>query len=445
MSLDNKVVWSEGMFLNPHHFQQQERYLERYIDGRCKALGAYAWGFQELEIDRELLKLGKVSISKAKGVFPDGTPFHFPDIDEPPPVYELPENTHDVLVVLALPVRRADALDVIDPSVTQQGVSRYYSMEQSVRDVTAEDGESLKLNVCKPQLKLMLESDDLSGYSAIGLLYITESRDDKEILLDESYIPTILDCRINTRLSGFLTELVGMLHHRAEAISGRLADAQRGGSAEIADYMMLQVLNRLEPVFQHLSRIKGIHPEVLYFQLLQALGELSTFVTKDKRPPELPHYLHHDLQASFSPVMVELRKSLTAVYEQNAISLELVEKKFGIRVSPLSDKSLLTSATFVIAAKADIPNNHLRSLLPAQLRIAPVERIRQLVNAALPGIEIKPLPVAPRQIPYHTGFAYFELETQSQYWNELANSGGFAFHVGGDFPGLELEFWAIRQ
>ena len=57
MSLESKVIWSEGMFLNPQHFQQQERYFERYVDGRCRAMGAYNWGFQELELDEQLLKL----------------------------------------------------------------------------------------------------------------------------------------------------------------------------------------------------------------------------------------------------------------------------------------------------------------------------------------------------------------------------------------------------
>ena len=92
----------------------------------------------------------------------------------------------------------------------------------------------------------------------------------------------------------------------------------------------------------------------------------------------------------------------------------------------------------------DLPEETVRSHLPAQLRIAPVERIRQLVNAAMPGIGLQPLPVAPRQIPFHAGFCYFQLEPKSEYWNELKQSGGFAIHVGGDFPGLELEFWAIR-
>jgi len=93
MSLNSKVVWSEGMFLNPQHFQQQERYFERYVEGKCSAYGAYGWGLQNFEVDQELLKLGKISILSAKGVFPDGTPFSFPNIDDAPAVFEVPENT----------------------------------------------------------------------------------------------------------------------------------------------------------------------------------------------------------------------------------------------------------------------------------------------------------------------------------------------------------------
>ena len=38
-----------------------------------------------------------------------------------------------------------------------------------------------------------------------------------------------------------------------------------------------------------------------------------------------------------------------------------------------------------------------------------------------------------------------ELQTEAaEFWQELNNSGGFALHIGGDFPGIEFEFWAIR-
>jgi type VI secretion system protein ImpJ len=67
------------------------------------------------------------------------------------------------------------------------------------------------------------------------------------------------------------------------------------------------------------------------------------------------------------------------------------------------------------------------------------------VNSALPGIAMRPLPVAPRQIPYHAGVVYFQLDGDSPYWGKMTTSGGMAVHVSGDYPGLTMELWAIRN
>ena len=178
---------------------------------------------------------------------------------------------------------------------------------------------------------------------------------------------------------------------------------------------------------------------------MQLAGELATFVTKTKRPPEFPIYLHDNLQQTFTPVLSALREYLSMVYEQTAISLQLIEKKYGIRVSEITDRTLLKTASFVLAVRADMQEEAVRLRLPAQIKIGPVERIRELVNAAMPGIMLRPLPVAPRQIPFRSGYTYFELDRHSDFWKELNQSGGFALHLGGDFPGIEMEFWAIRQ
>lgn len=444
MSLDSKVVWSEGMFLNPQHFQQQDRYMEQYVDGRCIAIGAYGWGMKEFELDQQLLNLGKISLQYARGVFADGTPFSFPESDDPPPVLEIPENTQDTIVYIGVPVRRPGAVDVL-PEDSKQGLARYYSVEQTTRDVTVEGGDSQKLDVGKLRLRLLLSTNDLSGYVCIGLLRISEIRQEKDISLDDRYIPSVLDCRAIANVSTFLAELHGLLRHRAEAIAGRLADSRRGGTAEIADYLLLQAINRFEPLIYHMSRMEGLHPISLFEVLVQMAGELATFVASNKRPPELPDYLHSDLEQTFTPLMEVLRKYLSMVYEQTAISMELEEKKYGVRVAEMKDRSLLSTATFVLAVTADVSDDIIRKRFPAQIKIGPVERIRQLVNAALPGIELKAMPVAPRQIPFRSGYTYFELDQHNQYWKEMARSGGFAMHVGGDFPGLELEFWAIRR
>ena len=444
MSLNNKVVWSEGMFLNPQHFQQQERYLEALIDGKFSSLDAYSWGMREFELDQQMLKLGKVSLLSARGILPDGTPFNFPSIDAAPAVINIPENTQNTIVCLCLPVKRQGALEVVSDE-NAQSLARFTSIEHEIRDVSTDTGETVPIAVGKLNLRLMLDHDDLSGYVCIGMIRIAEIRDDKTILLDEMYIPPLLDCKHSPRLQGYLTELTGLLHSRAEAIAARLADPNRGGTAEVADYMLLQLLNRFEPLALHMSHIKGLHPVDLYGDMVQMIGELSTFVSKNKRAPVFPGYLHDNLQACFEPLMVSLRNSFSTVHEQQAVALELVEKKYGIRVAELRDRSMIGSSVFILSAKADLPEEQLRVHLPAQIKIGPVERIRQLVNAAMPGIGLKPLPVAPRQIPFHSGFCYFQLEPKSEFWNELKHSGGFAIHVGGDFPGLTFEFWAIRQ
>ncbi|MEC8907704.1 MAG: type VI secretion system baseplate subunit TssK, partial [Pseudomonadota bacterium] len=117
----------------------------------------------------------------------------------------------------------------------------------------------------------------------------------------------------------------------------------------------------------------------------------------------------------------------------------------GIYVAPITDPSLTRTASFVVAVKADMPTEVLRSRFPAQAKIAPVETIRELITTQLPGLRTRPLPVAPRQIPYHAGFTYFEIENTGDLWKSMQQSGGFAVHLGADYPGLIMELWAIRS
>jgi len=444
MAIDNKVVWSEGMFLSPQHFQQQERYLERFIDSRCNAISTTSWGLSELLVDPQLLKIGKISLLNAKGICPDGTPFNIPDSDEPPPVLEVPENTQNAIVYLGIPVKRPGSRDVL-MSEGGQGLVRYEAQEHECRDSSSETGDIEKISIGKLRLRLLLESDDLSGYACVGLVRIIEAREDKNIILDSEYIPPCVTYKVSKVLTGFITELSGLLHQRGESIAGRIVDASRAQTAQVADYMMLQMVNRWEPLIQQYTQQDNIHPQALFNLLLQTLGEFSTFTSVTKRPPPMPNYIHDELQISYGPVMVGLRQSLSMVFEQSAISMPLKLRKYGIRVAEITDRSLLDSAQFVLAAKADAPSDAVRARFPAQTTIGPVERIRQLVNVSMSGISLTALPVAPRQIPFHSGFAYFELNKSSEFWRELKQSGGFAIHVGGEFPNLELEFWAVRE
>ena len=84
MNWENKVVWAEGLFLQPQHLQQQDRYFERLVRNSTMGLRPFAWGLTELSLDTDMLTLGKFAVRSAAGILPDGTPFNVPeDVDHP--------------------------------------------------------------------------------------------------------------------------------------------------------------------------------------------------------------------------------------------------------------------------------------------------------------------------------------------------------------------------
>jgi len=443
MSAHNRVIWSEGLFLQPQHFQQQDRYFEQYIETRCQPLVSYSWGFTEIELERDFLKIGKIGFRRLAGVFPDGTPFRMPDDDPLPPPMDIPADVRDQRLFLAIPLRRAGELESARGPISDELV-RQEIREFQIANTAMVAGDPATLEVGGLRTRLLLEKEATEAYACIPLVHVVECRADQQVVLDDQFIPTILQLRAATRLTTVTTELLGLFHQRGEALGGRVAATSRGAASELADFLMLQTINRYEPLLSHLADTGVIHPEAFFQICVAAAGELSTFTTTSKRTPRFPGYRHDRLKETFEPVIISLRESMSKVMTQVAIPIPLEPRKFGISVAIVPDKTLFSTAVFILAARADGPAEYVRQRFPTQVKIAPAERIGDLVRQGLPGVPVVPVPVTPRQIPFHAGYAYFELDQTHELWDQLKNSGGVAIYVPGDFPGLAMEFWAIR-
>ncbi len=439
----SRVVWSEGMFLRPQHFQQAQRFQEYAQHQLLISAQGHFWGFHSLVLDTASLAIGKVAIASATGVMPDGTVFSFPQVNEPPSGITISETVKAKRIMLCLPVFRTGSEEVsFDDDA--RSLARYKVLEEDAPDQNSVGGDPAPIQTAHLRLRLLPEDEVPEGWMTVGVCLVTERRNDLSVSLDEGHIPPIVVAHESRVLSGFLRELAGLLHHRGEALAARLSAPGRGGVSEVADFLMLQLVNRYEPLIVHLSKLRTLHPERLYADLLALAGDITTFTRDTRRPGDYPAYHHDDLASCFTPLMADLRRSLSMVLEQNAFQIELLERAYGVRVAVIANPELIKTATFVLAVAADLPGETVRKQFPSQVKIGPVEKIRDLVNLHLPGVGLRPLPVAPRQIPYHAGNNYFELDTSSEFWRGLERSGGLAMHIAGDFPGLKLEFWAIR-
>jgi type VI secretion system protein ImpJ len=441
----DKVVWQEGMFLRAQHFQQQDRHTARQLQARVEPLRSHPWGLTELAIDRDLLSAGRFALSAAAGVMEDGTPFSIPGGADAPPPLELPEGTRNAVVYLALALRQDGNPEVTAGEGGPDDLRARYAMRSfQAYDTHSDSTMPADLGVGRLRLRYLLEGSDLAGYTRLGLTRIVEVQADKRVLLDDRYIPPCLRVSAHGVLGNLTAELVGMLGQRGEVLAGRLSQPGARGVADIADFLLLQTVNRWQPLLAHWADGGNVHPESLFASLVQMAGELATFTAPDKRAPTYAAYRHDDLQRSFAPVVADLRRSLSAVLETNAVAIALQEPRFGIRVGALSDRNLLR-CRFVLAVAADVPGEQLRRLFPHKAKVGAVEHIKELVNVSLPGIAVMPLPVAPRQIPFRSGAAYFELDRGSPHWQQMKTSGGFGIHVSDEFANLTLELWAIRE
>jgi type VI secretion system protein ImpJ len=442
MTWKNKTIWSEGLFVKPVHFQQQERYLEHFVTQTAQFNQAYSWGFHELSIDHDLLNIGKFAISSASGVMPDGTPFNIPgDTPSPAPI-DLEEGVLDQRIYLCLPVRSLNR--EYKEYDTEPGVFRYKPAQDELPDVSSNAQQTNLLQVAKLNFSLLKEEDKRSDYSCIAVSHIVECNKDKQVVINKRFIAPALNAINSQHLKNYLNELANLLEHRATNLAARVTASGTGGASEVADFLLLQVINRNIPLFKHLNALPNLHPEEFYRHIIQLAGELSSF-SDPRKPKNLNPYRHDTLSDGFDDVMAMLKEQLSSVIDPQSINIPLKDPKYGIYRALISDPALIENNTFVIAVKANVSAEELRKTFPKQIKITSVEKIRDLIMSGMAGIDVNALPVAPRKIPYHSGYVYFQLNRGSTTWQDLKNSSGFAIHISGEYSGLELEFWAIKE
>ncbi|WP_158784143.1 type VI secretion system baseplate subunit TssK [Pantoea sp. BAV 3049] len=444
MNKAEKVVWTEGMFLRPHHFQQSESHQQSLLRSWGLTQRPYLWGFLDCEFDEAMLRQGKIALSSASGLLPDGTFFSFRDARHGPSPLAIPDSQGSEKVVLALPARRNGREEVIF-SEAADSLARYVTFEQEVDDFNALSVGQAAVQFGKLRLRLMLESELSAEWTAMAAVRVMEKRSDNQVRLDSSYIPPMLNSIAHPQLYDYLSDMSGLLEQRSQQIGQRLQQPGRFNTADMTDFMLLALVNHHFGHVSHLKNLPLLHPEQLFSTWLAFASELTTYTPQRFPDATLPVYDHDDLAWCFGKLMLLLRQGLSQVLEENAIQLPLTERSHGLNVATVPDASMVREFGFVLAVRANVPGEALQTHFPAQMKVAPVTKIRDLVQLQLPGMVLRAMPVAPPQIPWHAGYSYFELEKGSELWQEMEKSGTFALHLAGEFPGLAMEFWAIRS
>lgn len=438
MSLHNRVVWHEGLFIRPQHFQQQELYWSHQLHQRISALESFGYGLLQLQLSQEHLRIGQLAIIHGTVLFADGSFCSFPDQDRTPAPLRLAAETRpNQLIYLSL--------ELEDPATSETSAHRYQQHIQPLSDRQATNQAPVEVTLQRLQPSLQLEDQDGRGQTRLPFARFLGHSSEGELLLDPDFMPCGLIVRAIPPLQRALTEIDGLLRARSQTLSQRLATPRQQEITEWHDFLLLQILQRYQVQLQHLQQLRQLHPERLFAALLPLHAELSTLMTESRQPIAIPPYQHQDPGLSFLPLLAAIRSALGVLVTPRALALPLQQTTSSVRLASLHEATAMGPISLILAVKAQLPSGQLQEIFPQQSKIASPEQIRERVALQLPGILLRHLPAAPRHLPYHAGFSYFELDPRHPDWASLIQSSQLALHVAGEFPGLELQLWAIRD
>jgi len=442
MSWFSKVAWKEGLFLQPHHLQQADRYVEKLIEARTRHASPYPWGIEEMRVNRDRLQQGRIELSVVAGIFADGTPFDCPAVSPLPRAIEVPEGSDGLHIWLTLPDQVMNGREVAMD--TEAGVvTRYLLGAETVADAASALRLEQQIEIASPRMELDIRQTAKPGYQCIKIGRIVEVRD-SVVILDDAFPPPVLTITAHQVTLGWLDRVIGWVETKLESLARYAADPTAAGGLQATDYFMLLLLNRQINVFRHLRASRYVHPERLFEEFLRFSGELWTF-DQDKRlaPPYAP-YDHADLKGCVEPVVRDIQRLLSRDVGR-ATRLDLVQVRQNSYLAQVPDRNLFRDATFVVEVESSRALSLVQQQFPQLCKVGPNTRMAEIVNNNLPGIELVHIPTPPRQIRAVSRNVYFIIEKNSPLWREFSTAPAIGMHFAGDWPDLKMELWAIVE
>ena len=429
-----RVVWSEGMFMSPHHLQQQDLYHEQLLDQRLAAMEPYPWGVVALEVDMEALRAGQVQLSRFMGVLPDGLPVSFESGDaEAPPARPaegyFPPAQRTLDVYLCVP-RERSGVESFGSGERLGGSPRYTPSARPISDLTASTSIA-QVAFGQRNVRLLFGTEARDDFESIKLCELSRDKSGS-LTLVESYIPPCLRIDASPFIMGELRTLLRLMVSKQRQLSSRRrhrdASALEFTAGDVTLFLELNALNGTIPFLQHALDAGNLRPRDVYLTLLQTAGQLCTF-SASADPASLPSFQFTNLRATYEELFRRLTDLMRSVALEQCLTVDLRAGTDGMFRGRLEDERLERCGHFLLAVRSELPEKTVAEQLPRLSKVAAWDDIRSLLQAAAPGVPLAVTYRPPPEVPVQPGTVYFSLSLNDSYWKNVMRDRNLALYL----------------
>lgn len=443
----SRVVWSEGMYLGPHHFQVQSRYFEDTIRFATSSLWFEPWGLTGCALDPEALRNGTIALLHARGIFPDGLAFHMPESDpspDPRPIADLfPPNREFLTVLLTVPERKQNGLNCVPADELSSNQSTRFLAEKRLLhdETTGVDEKPVQLG--RKNIALTLDTESLEGLQSIPLARVTRDHSGHYIY-DWSFVAPCVQIGGSDRLMSMLQRLIDILDEKSTTLARPKGKSLTEFSTrDIANFWLLHTVNSALAPLRHFYLTKRGHPEELYTEMARLAGALCTF-TLDSHPRTVPPYDHAHLDRTFDLLDTHIRTNLETIVPTNCVSIPLVKDADYFYYGAVSDQRCFGPSRWILGIRSPIGEVELITRTPQLVKVCS-NVVSELVKRALPGMALSHLPIPPSAVAAKVDTQYFAINKGGPCWDHLMQTKQVGVYIPGEVPEPEAELLVVLE
>lgn len=435
------IFWHQGLFLQPHHFQQNDIYTQSLLTPHNQYHTPFFWGCGQLRILDASLSQRLLEIESCELIFQDGTWVKFPEnaVLKPRSFEDLSFDIEgDKPVTAYIGIKKFNAYEKNIASVdtgealdtlAARGVS--FVDTDSVKDVHAggDPAGVRKVDYC---LNIFWdhEIDKYNDYMMIPICRLELA--DESIGLSKTYVPpTFL-----VSGSDFLMKMLKGL--RENIISRcRIFESYKFSQGLTSDFdahflphlLVLSALNRSLPQINHIIELQTFHPHVVYAALGRIVGDLSTFTDRINAlgqlkdgTPLLPEYNHENLYHCFNEAQILLGELLRGI-SIGGESIFTMTREGDYFTVTLPAEEFRDSYMYFLVIKSTADQEQIVNDMHHLVKMGTPKNIENMIARALPGVPVKHRLVPPPGMPKRAGSYYFRINARNELWDEIKQGG----------------------
>ncbi|GJM44550.1 MAG: type VI secretion protein [Gemmatimonadota bacterium] len=440
-----RMVWTEGMLLGPHHFQQAERYLLGEMGHRLDLVLPHSWGVRRLAIDEEALGNGHFHLLELDAILPDGSAVRFPTIDPVPTGRDLTgvfgADRAEMDVYVALPDDRPGTPRCRAQDMPGAADSRFRSESVRVQDENA-PGSEAEIAIAHSNARLLLSGENLDGFTVLKIARLKRSTEGV-IVRDPDYAPPSLSIEAAGPTLTILRTVLESLSAKSDTLKVQTRQAGgkvQYGTSDVMLFWQVHTVNSAIPTMSHFQRTPDTHPVDLYLAMVELLGSLCTFA-EDRHPREIPPYQHEDLGGTFRGLERLFRSliEISDVSRHERVALAQVNEA-QIQGEITDERLFGAGYQWFLAVHGPLTEDRIRDEVPGKISIGSSHNVEFLVRQALRGVGITYTAIPSSDFPIKSGYVYFRLDTHDETWETIKEARTIAIYLrGAELKGLSFE------